>query len=90
MSMVFLTPDELKRFIIEAVNDAFKNELSIIPAQNPNEIVTLEKAEEILHLSRHTIKKYVRLGLLQKALPNVKGYRFYIKDLHAFASQYRN
>jgi hypothetical protein len=82
-----LTPKELEELITRVINDVL-NKYNFSATDNP-EIIEMEDASKFLCISPATIKKYVRKKEIKRALPNVKGYRFFRAELTRFANHYR-
>ena len=88
MYAFFHDPEELKKFIKNAVAEGFK-EHQFQHQHDPNEIVNLEKAGEILNLSIYTVRKHAKAGRIKKAMPEIKGLRFTRSELIRFSQTYR-
>jgi hypothetical protein len=88
--LVTFQPDELKAIIFDAIAEGLKT-LTPINSPPPNDrIYNLEEAAERLNLSKYTVAKYARLGLLKRAMPHIKGFRFRYDELMRFSNEYRN
>ncbi len=72
----------LREVVINLKNQLSKPEIN-------QEIFTLKEAANFLRLSIYTLKKYVKLGKLKRALPQIKGFRFHIDELVKFSNFYR-
>jgi hypothetical protein len=82
-----LTPKELEELITRVINDVLKK--YNLSATDNHEIVEMEEASKFLCISPATIKKYVRKKEIKRAMPNIKGYRFFQAELIRFANNYR-
>jgi hypothetical protein len=88
MLVYTLEPNELK----DLIKTAIAEQLSVLNLANSppiDRIYNLEEAAIFLNLSKHTVAKYARLGLLKRAMPHIKGFRFNYDELKRFASEYR-
>ena len=81
--------DELKAIISDAIAQGFKSFNTPNSPPLADKIYNLDEAAEMLNLSKHTVRKYARLGMLKRAMPNIKGFRFKYQELVRFSSEYR-
>jgi len=90
MISITLTPQQLEELMTRVFNELSKK-LNLNPTKPTDypEIVGMEDASKFLHIQPSTIRKYVAKGLLKRAMPNIKGYRFFQAELTRFANNYR-
>ncbi len=80
---------ELKVLIADVIAEEFKSFSTPNSPPLADKIYNLDEAAGILNLSKHTVRKYARLGVIKRAMPNIKGFRFRHQELMRFSNEYR-
>jgi len=88
-TIISYTPEELRTIIRTEILSALK-EAGFGKKDELEPILNMKQVTEYLHVKDATIKKYASSGKLKRAMPKVKGYRFYISEIQKFAQGYRD